>query len=176
MSKRIPRDGNFPVTLPHRRFLEVTCTRYHDLKQRVRKFYRIDSMELPYTLDQYRDWVRFELNGEQGVARCVYCDAYINLETMQTEHHMPLAQGGALQFDNLRVACEPCNQQKGKMRPHAFLALKRLVNSPGIFSAVDRDNVLGRLQVAMKLAKKVQAHAKRQRLANQTSFLESVHD
>lgn len=164
MTNRQPRDGNAFITLPHKRFLDLTRTRYNDLKHRVRKFFRTASMELPYTLNQYRDWVREQLGGEGGATRCFYCDAFVNIETMQTEHYVPLAQNGCLQFTNLRVSCEFCNQQKGILRPLAFAALLRLANDRAIFTQVDRDNLFGRLQIAMKLTYKVRMHERLARL------------
>lgn len=147
-------------TVPRSYFLTTTASRYHSQKKRVFEFYGI-VLELPFTLDQYREWILAQLGTEDGTVRCAYCGSWLNFQIMQTDHRTPLAQGGSLELENLCACCEPCNQQKGAMRAEAFETLLELAKNRKLFTQIDRDNLLGRLQIAMKLAKKQQAQYKR---------------
>jgi 5-methylcytosine-specific restriction endonuclease McrA len=140
-------------------FLQITCDRYHAMQQRVgekrdsrNRLIRV-GQQLPFTLEQFRVWIRKQLGrDEQGLARCLYCNRPLNLRTLQIDHHIPLAQAGTLNLGNLRVICKPCNDQKGALRPQAFIALLHLVNNHSLFTEIDRADCLERLQMALKLA------------------------
>jgi len=143
----------------HAEFLAITAARYHALAQRVGpRFNRRGQLvrpgqKLPFTLDNYRIWIREQcLGSEQGTTRCEYCYWPLDIHTLVLDHRTPLSQGGSLDFGNLAVACKPCNDQKGQMRAEAFMHLRKLVNNPQLFSELDRTDCLGRLQSALKLA------------------------
>lgn len=53
---------------------------------------------------------------------CVYCDK--KDVPLQVEHVHPRAAGGSNRVSNLAIACEACNQKKGKMDVRDFLAGK----------------------------------------------------
>lgn len=141
-------------------FKLTTANRYRSLQGRVRKFYGLN-VPLPYSLEEYQAWVLVQLGEPKGHTLCAYCGALVNFETMVTEHRIPLQQAGPLDLGNLCVACDPCNQQKGAMMPLAFSALRELGLNRQIFTETDWDSLRGRLQSAMKLAKRVQAQQKR---------------
>ena len=48
--------------------------------------------------------------------KCVYCD--VKNVPLEVEHIMPKALNGTNRVDNLTIACEPCNIQKGKQHPN----------------------------------------------------------
>lgn len=144
-----------PINQSH--FRTTTASRYYSLKKRVRKFYKMPNLELPYSVEDYRFWVRTQLGDPSGTTVCAYCGTRVNFLTMITEHHIPLQQRGALTIDNLCVACAPCNDQKGCMMPQAFHELRLLGLNRDKFTEVDWDNLRGRLQNYMKLAKNQQA-------------------
>lgn len=44
---------------------------------------------------------------------CAYCGAQLSERTFTVDHVFPVAHGGTDDFDNLTVACRPCNSRKG---------------------------------------------------------------
>jgi 5-methylcytosine-specific restriction endonuclease McrA len=50
---------------------------------------------------------------------CTYCDA--DDKSLQVEHILARANGGTDRISNLTLACEPCNQEKGKLYLPEFL-------------------------------------------------------
>ena len=140
----------------HGEFMDITADRYHAMEQRIAEKFAGLGVYLPFTLEDYRVWIREQLGGEQGLTRCEYCCSPIDIHTMQVDHRVPLAQACLLDFANLCLVCEPCNSQKGSMRSCAFVQLLNLVNSAA-FNDIDRTDCLGRLQMAIKLARKEQA-------------------
>lgn len=44
---------------------------------------------------------------------CHWCRAPLTLETATVDHRIPLARGGSNNPNNLVLACEPCNHDKG---------------------------------------------------------------
>ena len=137
-----------PLT-PHGEFLAITAQRYRSLIARVK-------CDLPYTLEQFREWCLAQCGSAQGMVRCFYCAAILNIHTLECDHMTPLCQGGELELANLCPSCHSCNQQKGSMRAAAFLQLLHLVNDTSAFNHVDRTDILGRLQSSLKLAMTVQ--------------------
>lgn len=108
--------------------------------------------QVSFTLAEFRHWLTDKLAGAQGTARCLYCNAVVNIHTLQIDHRLPLAQGGSSELSNLAISCKCCNAQKGAMRAQAFIYLQLMVNNPAIFNEFDRDDLLGRLQSQLKLA------------------------
>lgn len=45
--------------------------------------------------------------------KCCYCGVPINRKTGTKEHVHPQSKGGGDTWDNLRMACQPCNHEKG---------------------------------------------------------------
>lgn len=45
--------------------------------------------------------------------RCAYCGQNLCLDTMQVDHVMPIASGGADILSNMFAACAGCNKAKG---------------------------------------------------------------
>lgn len=44
---------------------------------------------------------------------CYYCRAFLTMQTATIEHLKPVSKGGADTMDNLALACECCNKEKG---------------------------------------------------------------
>jgi 5-methylcytosine-specific restriction endonuclease McrA len=49
--------------------------------------------------------------------RCQYCGARVARESWTYDHVVPRAQGGKTCWENVVVACMPCNQRKGGRTP-----------------------------------------------------------
>lgn len=145
-------------------FHTTVRSRYHSLQQRVRKFYGMN-VPLPFSLEDYQDWILIQLGEPSGHSRCAYCGCQVSFETMVVDHRIPLEQAGPLDLVNLAVSCDPCNQQKGAMMPLAFSALRELGLNRKIFTQTDWDNLRARLQAHLKLARRIQIAEKRNALA-----------
>jgi 5-methylcytosine-specific restriction endonuclease McrA len=146
-----------PHATPHDEFLAHTAARYSRLKTRARRNHE----NLQFALDELRSWLIKRLGGEQGQSRCEYCERWVNLGTLEIDHRIAMARGGSFALSNLAIACKSCNQQKGMLTPKAFTALRALANNPDYFDAVDRADLLGRLQIALRLAITEQRRFKR---------------
>lgn len=55
-------------------------------------------------------WVR-----DKG--KCQYCGKKVALDNFTFDHVLPQAQGGKATWDNIVVACPPCNQRKANRTP-----------------------------------------------------------
>lgn len=49
-------------------------------------------------------------------SKCWYCYTPLTIKTVTIDHYEPRALGGSDHIDNLRPACNRCNQTKGKQR------------------------------------------------------------
>ncbi|HDR9497083.1 TPA: HNH endonuclease [Burkholderia cepacia] len=56
--------------------------------------------------------VRFEVFKRDGFV-CQYCGAHPSQAVLEVDHIIPVAEGGADEFDNYITACLPCNRGKG---------------------------------------------------------------
>lgn len=52
--------------------------------------------------------------GERDGWQCCYCRVALTLETSTLEHVIPAALGGTNAYSNLKLACEPCNWERGQ--------------------------------------------------------------
>jgi 5-methylcytosine-specific restriction endonuclease McrA len=52
---------------------------------------------------------------DKGV--CQYCGTQVKLSEFEYEHVVPRAKGGKTTWENIVVACTPCNQKKGGRTP-----------------------------------------------------------
>ncbi len=60
--------------------------------------------------------------------RCQYCGDKVSLDGFSFEHVIPRAQGGKTSWENIVVACIPCNRRKGGRTPEQ--ARMRLRSKP----------------------------------------------
>jgi 5-methylcytosine-specific restriction endonuclease McrA len=72
--------------------------------------------------------------------RCQYCGLRVPSTNFDFEHILPKAQGGRTTWENIVVACLPCNQKKGnRTPPEAGMKLRskpmRPKSLPGVGSA-----------------------------------------
>ena len=56
------------------------------------------------------------------LGRCAYCGQVLTLDTMQIDHVMPIALGGADIIQNMFAACVGCNKAKGALTVERFRA------------------------------------------------------
>jgi 5-methylcytosine-specific restriction endonuclease McrA len=59
---------------------------------------------------------------------CQYCGTKVKLSEFEYEHVQPRVKGGKTNWENIVVACTPCNQRKGGRTP--FEAGMRLLSTP----------------------------------------------
>lgn len=85
-----------------------------------------------YTIIQRQ--ARMEALMERHKKRCFYCNIVVRVlrkkraphpRDMATEDHLvPKSKGGSDLLDNLVLACNECNNQRGDMPAESFLRLK----------------------------------------------------
>lgn len=80
--------------------------------------------ELPFSLGEFRDWLRVWFGGDvQACIRCAYCPAAIDAMTFRVDHDRPIKRGGRLDLDNLNLCCDTCNREKGELTAGEYLEL-----------------------------------------------------
>ena len=63
--------------------------------------------------------------------QCQYCGARVRISEFEYEHVIPRAQGGRTTWENIVVACTPCNQRKGGRTPlQAEMRLRSIPRRP----------------------------------------------
>jgi 5-methylcytosine-specific restriction endonuclease McrA len=63
--------------------------------------------------------------------RCQYCQRALARHEATYDHVVPRAQGGRTTWENVVIACEPCNQKKGGRTPEqAAMPLVRMPTRP----------------------------------------------
>ena len=105
---------------------------------------------VPFSREEFRDWLCEQLGGEGGVKKCTYCQTFVSAADLVIDHMTPPNRGGSLNFDNLAVCCASCNQVKGGMKAESYVALRT-------FALLNLDpdcckDLFKRLQSQMKLA------------------------
>lgn len=101
---------------------------------------RKEKIEIPYTLEQFRSWLRVVL---EDTPRCDYCLVAIDILTISPDHAKPIKRGGSLNLANLRECCDVCNRTKGELLPGEFKALMKGLKT---FTEHGRNDVLKRLR------------------------------
>ena len=144
-------------TRAHTEFWQIMVDRYHLLELRMcekrdklGRIYQV-KRDIPFDVRELGDFVEDRLGGIEGHCRCEYCNAPLDLHTIVLDHRDPLEQGGSLALENVALCCERCNDEKGAMTKHGYMALKRFLYDPAQrFTVVDVENCLGRLRIAIK--------------------------
>jgi 5-methylcytosine-specific restriction endonuclease McrA len=85
---------------------------------------RVAKQFLPFTPENFRDWLRVVLEDEPF---CSYCKEPINILTISPDHRTPLSRGGSLELANICGACVTCNTRKGRLKPGEFMFLRECV-------------------------------------------------
>ncbi len=49
--------------------------------------------------------------------RCYICGEFVDFDSFEIEHRIPLAKGGTNDFENTFCSCHTCNQMKGSIIP-----------------------------------------------------------
>ncbi len=63
--------------------------------------------------------------------RCQYCGRQVSRSEATYDHILPRAQGGRTTWENIVIACVPCNQKKGCRTPQqAHMALRSVPEKP----------------------------------------------
>lgn len=55
---------------------------------------------------------------------CFYCGRCFALKALTLDHKIPLGRGGSKLFDNVVLACQLCNEEKGCLTDVEYRALK----------------------------------------------------
>lgn len=133
--------------------------------------------EVPFTLEEFRDWLLLKLGTEGGVVKCPYCAAFLSINEAVVDHRIPASQGGSLDLGNLDLICKQDNDQKGGMCGECYQELLEWSavgasygdHSPGVHPAC-RQNMLHRLAIAVQLAARQRAEmAKKFKAASRTT-------
>lgn len=101
---------------------------------------RVPKRFLPFTIEQFRAWLRVILDETPW---CTYCRERIDITNISPDHAVPDSRGGSLGLDNLRECCDDCNRTKGELLPGEFKALMEGLKS---FTQDGRSDVLKRLR------------------------------
>lgn len=97
---------------------------------------------IPFTLDEFRAWLRCTLEDEPF---CTYCNRALTLMNISPDHAQPVKRGGTLERKNLRGACDVCNRTKGELLAGEYRALLKGLET---FTEAGRNDVLKRLRGA----------------------------
>lgn len=73
---------------------------------------------------------------KQGGA-CAICGEWFPPAAMTRDHVMPREKGGGTQWDNIQLACRPCNMGKGDSTPNAALRVGEAIPSGGVVGTLD---------------------------------------
>jgi 5-methylcytosine-specific restriction endonuclease McrA len=139
----------------HKEFMSRSSSIYGGMAKRFaekrNKLNRITRVgrPLPFTVEEFRVWLRLRLGGEDGKIRCPYCSQWLLITTIAVDHLQPIARGGTLALDNLGLPCQPCNARKGKLTPDEY---KTLYDALQKWPAAAAQDVLHRLEIAVQLA------------------------
>lgn len=136
-------------------FLARTSSLYSAMKQRfsekrnkVGRIIRI-GRELPFTRDQFQNWVAMKLGGTEGAVQCRYCRVWMTALDIGFDHVEPVSQGGGLGLDNLDACCDACNRLKGNLTYRTFMWLIAAMLKAGLpneMTVADRKNLESRLK------------------------------
>lgn len=95
--------------------------------------------------------VRFNRNNVylRDKGRCAYCSETVSRKEFTFDHVLPRSQGGKTDWENIVVACFPCNQKKGgKSLSETRMSLKVTPKRPLLHPGV-HDPALGSWQEGM---------------------------
>lgn len=67
-----------------------------------------------------REWLISIVTGEGDELRCYLCGAPLTRDRAHLEHRKPISRGGGNRRENLALACQACNLQKGRMTEEEF--------------------------------------------------------
>lgn len=62
--------------------------------------------------------------------RCSYCKRALKFEEATLDHRIPRSKGGDNTWENVALACWPCNNKKGVKSEKEFLALLSPLSQP----------------------------------------------
>lgn len=55
---------------------------------------------------------------ERQAGKCALCGEWFPPAAMTRDHRTPRAKGGGTDWDNIQLACAPCNERKGDALPN----------------------------------------------------------
>ena len=131
--------------MPKDQFLAITLRQFSDLKSRYK---RKKLPPPPFDMIAYRIHVRKAL-GPHGVIQCRYCHGWFGIESIVGDHRDPLSRGGGLGLENIEFICAGDNNKKGSLTDAEYDSLLLYCDNIHPFA---RKDILGRLQIATKLA------------------------
>jgi len=102
---------------------------------------------LPYTIEQFRDWMRPLVN------TLCSCGKKMTLKQIHIDHCTPISRGGSWFIYNLQALCKSCNWRKGILLPEEYGLLVCLLDS---FTPDSREDVYRRLTIGGKWSFKKQ--------------------
>ena len=83
--------------------------------------------------------VKFRSQFSNG-AKCTYCQKELTFREIKIDHKIPVSRGGETTFENLTVACQWCNSEKGMKTVEEYdlyLTFKNAMNKYSTQTLVD---------------------------------------
>jgi 5-methylcytosine-specific restriction endonuclease McrA len=100
---------------------------YSATQQRARKALEDPAYKLPYTRQQFGDWLMQHVG--LLIIRCPYCCLPLDILSVSVDHKRPLSRGGAFTLENLMAVCLTCNRAKGDLTAEEFMSLVNLTQT-----------------------------------------------
>jgi 5-methylcytosine-specific restriction endonuclease McrA len=82
------------------------------------------AVAFPYTLAQFREQCRFELQHP-----CLYCHKKMTPKSMCGDHRRSIVRGGSFKLSNVRLIHQNCNWRKGLMNEDEYIWLCEAVDA-----------------------------------------------
>lgn len=64
---------------------------------------------------KFRGEKKRKLMGDSPTAACVHCGLVLYRRELTLDHIIPKSKGGSNKMENLVLACNPCNSERGSM-------------------------------------------------------------
>ena len=95
---------------------------------------------LPYSQAALGKWLWSQI--QLGAICCPYCNAAIDVLSMELDHKTPLRRGGGPELSNKQVICRKCNGSKGDFSHEEYSAIVTFMRGEGAYFRQRLEGVL----------------------------------